>query len=123
ALVVCLVELVAMRCSAQVTLTWNPSTSPGIAGYNVCWGTNSGIYIYTNNYLNTLTNATISDLVSNQVYFFAVQAVASNGLTSEFSNEEGYTNGAPTNAASGPPNPPGGGGGITNTNPPIVVNT
>jgi len=38
----------ALRCGAQVTLAWNPSAGPDLAGYNVCWGTNSGIYIYTN---------------------------------------------------------------------------
>jgi len=101
----------------QVTLTWNLSTSPGVASYNVCWGTNSGIYIYTNNFSDTTTNATISisDAVTNEVFFFAVQAVGTNGLASEFSNVAGFTNGS----GSTMPPPPGGG---TNTNPPIVVN-
>jgi hypothetical protein len=118
-LVACLIEPFATRCGAQanVVLSWNPSVSPGVAAYNVCWGTNSGNYIFTNGFSNLTTNATItlSDAATNEVFYFAVQAVGSNGLTSAFSNEQGYTNGAPSNL----PPPPGGG---TNTNPPIVVN-
>jgi hypothetical protein len=119
ALVACLIEPFSMRCEAQanVMLTWNPSVSSGVASYNVCWGTNSGIYIYTNNFAFSTTTATItiSDAATNEVFYFAVQAVGSNGLASAFSNEQGYTNGPPSNL----PPPPGGG---TNTNPPIVVN-
>jgi hypothetical protein len=122
ALAACLIEAFAMQCGAQVTLTWNPSASPGVTGYNLCWGTNSGNYIYTNNYANTITNATISDLASNEVFFFAVQAVGANGLTSVFSNEESYTNAmSPASPPGGPPSPPGGPGLPTNGNPPIVV--
>jgi hypothetical protein len=113
AVAACLIGPLALRCGAQVTLAWNPSTGSGLAGYNVCWGTNSGIYIYTNYYLDTQTNVTISNLATNEVFFFAVQAVASNGLISAFSNEADYTN----TTAVGPPTPPG-------TNAPIPpVNT
>jgi hypothetical protein len=120
ALVGCLVEAFAMRCGAQVTLAWNPSISSGIAGYNVCWGTNSGNYIYTNFYANTLTNVTIGNLATNEVFYFAVQAVATNGLASAFSNEEGFTNGSPSITPGGPggglPPPPGGTNLPGNTN-------
>jgi hypothetical protein len=112
--------------NGQAYLTWILSASPGVASYNACWGTNSGNYIYTNNYTNTITNATISDLTTNQVFFFAVQAVSTNGLASDFSNEESYTNTAPPatpGGPGGPPAPPGGGPGLpTNANPPVVVN-
>jgi hypothetical protein len=120
ALVACLIEPFAMRCGAQATLSWNPSTSPTVASYNVCWGTNSKIYIYTNNYPNTTTNVTISDLATNEVFYFAVQAVGSNGLASDFSNEQDFTNGPPSNISGGtnapPPLP-------TNSGPPIVGGT
>jgi hypothetical protein len=124
ALVACLVEPFAMRCDAQVTLTWNPSASPGVGGYNVCWGTNTGVYIFTNNYPNTTTNVMISGLSTNEIFFFAVQAVGSNGLASDFSNEEGFTNGTPNVTPGGPGGGglPGGGGIPTNTNPPVVTN-
>jgi len=111
--------------NGQVNLTWNPSTSPGVASYNVCWGNNSGNYIYTNTYPNTITSVTISSLASNEVFFFAVQAVSTNGSDSDFSNEESYTNatppGSPGTPPGGPPSPPGGPGLPTNGNPPIVV--
>ncbi len=124
ALVLCVFETFATLGNAQVTLSWNPSSSPAVSSYNVCWGTNSGIYIYTNNYPSSTTNVTVSDLASNEVFYFAVQSVASNGLVSVFSNEEGYTNAPPSGTpggpgGGGPPNPPGGG---TPTNTNVVVN-
>jgi hypothetical protein len=137
-LVLCLIEPLATRCGAQALLTWNPSTSPGVASYNVCWGTNSGVYIYTSNFPSTLTNVTISDLATNEVFYFAVQSVSTNGMLSDYSNEEVYTNGAPSGTPGGPgggstnnppPTPPGfgGGGGSTNTNvvvtPPPTTNS
>jgi hypothetical protein len=94
----------AVVLNSQVSLAWNPSPDPTVAGYNLCWGTNSGNYIYTNVYPNSQTTATVTDLALNQVFFFAVQAFATNGLVSEFSNEEPFTNGIPP----GPPSPPGG---------------
>jgi hypothetical protein len=124
ALTACLIEPFAVRCEAQVTLTWNLSTSPSVSNYNVCWGTNSGNYRNTNSCSNTSTNFTISDLasnftasdlVSNQVYFMAVQAVGSNGLASDFSNEETYTN------TPGPPSPTG--GGLTSSPTNTTTNT
>jgi hypothetical protein len=126
ALLIGMIELPATRSDAQITLSWDPSSSAGVLTYNVCWGTNSGIYIYTNNYPNTTTNVTISNLATNEVFYFAVQSVATNGLVSVFSNEEGYTNGAPNGSpgspgGGGPPNPGGGSGAPTNTN--VVVNT
>src|ERR1700677_3949199 len=110
ALVACLIEPFAMRCGAretpnatpslppriktkanlELTLSWSPSPSPGVASYNLCWGTASGVYTHTNKYPNNMSNILISDLevTSNQVIFFAVQAVASNGVISDFSNED-----------------------------------
>jgi hypothetical protein len=110
AVATCLIGSLAPRCGAQVTLAWNPPTGLNLAGYNVCWGTNSGIYIYTNYCLGTQTNITISNLAANEVFFFAVQSVDSNGMVSAFSNEADYTNVAPV-VTPGPFSPPG-------TNPP-----
>jgi hypothetical protein len=112
----------ALRCGAQVSLAWNPSDGPELAGYNVCWGTNSGIYIYTNYSPGPSASFTILDLATNEVFFMAVQAVASNGWCSTFSNEADYTNGIV-----GPPSPPGtnappGGGTNTNSSPPSSTN-
>jgi hypothetical protein len=106
----CLGGPLAMRCGAQATLIWNPSPDPTVAGYNLCWGTNSGNYIYTNVYPSGQTNVTVTNLLTNQVYFFAVQAFDSNGVVSVFSSEVSFTNSPPL----GPPIPPGGSGSGTN---------
>jgi hypothetical protein len=105
----------AARCGAQATLAWNPSPDTTVAGYNLCWGTNSGNYIYTNAYPSSQTNATVTNLAVNQVYFFAVQAFATDGLVSEFSNEAEFTNTPPST----PPLPPG----DTNGPPGLTGNT
>ncbi len=116
AAIMCLTMAPAQRCGAQVTLAWSPSISPNLAGYNLCWGTTSGIYLYTNYCLETQTNFTLSGLEDNEVFFFAVQAVGNDGLFSPFSNEAQYTNGfvGITNALPPPPGTNLGGGGGTN---------
>jgi hypothetical protein len=119
----------ASRCGA-ITLAWNPSASPGVAGYNLCWGTNDGNYSYTNYYPGTRTIATISNLAPNQVYYFAVQAVGGHGNVSPFSNEEAFTNGPARRNPQAlsretesfpafPPAPPGSGSLISKTNSPF----
>ena len=121
AVATCWMGPLAPRCGAQVTLAWNPSSGPGVAGYNLCWGTNSGIYLYTNYCLYPQTSLTIPNLATNEVFFFAVQALASNGTVSVFSNEAEYTNGAPV-ATNVPPvvtnTPP-----VTTNVPPVDTNT
>jgi hypothetical protein len=84
--------LLETRCDAQVSLAWDPSTDPSVAGYYLSWGTNSGDYTMTNTYMVPETNAVISNLISNQVYFFAVAAFSTNGAVSAFSNEASCTN-------------------------------
>jgi hypothetical protein len=115
-----LIGPLAQRCGAQVTLAWDPSTSPNVTGYNLCWGTNSGTYLYTNYCLDTQTNLAFSNLTTNEVFFFAVQAVGSDGAVSPFSNEAEYTNGFAGGTNNPPPplgtNQPGGGGTNSSTN-------
>lgn len=91
-----------LLCEGQVTLSWSPSPSSAVAGYYVCWGTNSHVYNQTNTCASNQTSTTISNLVANQGYFFAVQAFAGNGVVSPFSNETGFTNGPPSSGGSPP---------------------
>jgi hypothetical protein len=68
-----------LRCGAQA---WNPSRSAGVASYNVCWGTNSGIYIYTNNFAfltQPPPRSRYQMLPPMKSSIFAVQAVAAMG--------------------------------------------
>jgi hypothetical protein len=74
----------------SVTLAWDPSASSGIAGYRLYEGGAS------RSYTNVIaagkaTTATASNLLSGASYFFAVTAVDTNGLESDFSNEITYT--------------------------------
>lgn len=85
----------AAPCVGKQTLAWIPSPSAGVAGINLCWGTSSGVYTFTNTYSNTETQATISNLVAHQVYYFAAQSFSSNGTVSVFSNEACFTNELP----------------------------
>jgi hypothetical protein len=78
--------------SAQsVTIAWDPSLSPDVAGYTLRWGTNSGIYPRSTNVLN-VTNFTLAN--SNLfpgTNFMAVTAYSMNGLSSDPSNEISFT--------------------------------
>ena len=90
--------------SVQVTLTWDPNTEPDLAGYQMYYGTSSGIYTGSID-VNNLTTCTISDLEEDHTYYFAVTAYNTSGDESDFSNEvfKYFPNGTPP-----PPPPPDG---------------
>ena len=82
-----------MRLSAfatgSVTLVWNASTDPSVAGYNIYYGVASGAY--TNEICaGNATNATISGLVEGTTYYFAATTYTSSGIESPFSSEVSY---------------------------------
>ena len=84
------------QVSSTVTLAWNPSADPNLAGYRIYQGAAS--HTYTNVIqVGPLTNATLSALKQGATYFFAVTAYDNIGLESAFSNEISYS--APTNSA------------------------
>ena len=92
-----LMELPAFA-TQSVTLAWNQSTDPTVAGYNLYYGGASG------NYTNTLsagnaTNITVSGLVEGITYYFAATTYNSSGVQSPFSNEVSYS--VPTNSVPG----------------------
>jgi len=94
----CLLAL-SVQSAQTVTLAWDPSPDPGIASYRVHYGTASGVYGQTTN-AGAATALTVSGLSEGATYFFAVTAVGTNQLESDFSNEVNYrvvaTNSAPT---------------------------
>ena len=69
-----------------VTLTWNPSVSGDVAGYNIHLGTSSGVYTTVIN-AGTGNQFVVTGLTSGQSYFFVVTAVSATGVESVFSNE------------------------------------
>jgi hypothetical protein len=76
---------------SQISVVWDPSPSPAVAGYSLCWGTNSGVYPFTNCYPNGTFGGTVAALVPGLTYYFAVQAFADDGEVSPFSNEQSLT--------------------------------
>ena len=77
------------QSSQSVTLEWDPSASPGLAGYIVLSGAASGSCTNATDVGNQ-TNATVTGLVSGQTYFFAVRAYNVVGLDSAPSSEVSY---------------------------------
>ena len=75
--------------TGSVTLAWNASTDPSVAGYNVYYGGASGVYTNKIPAGNT-TNATISGLIQGTTYYFAATTYTSSGMESPFSSEVSY---------------------------------
>ncbi len=90
-----------LRGQTSVTLAWDPSARSGIAGYRLYEGGVSRTYTNAIEAGNA-TTATASNLLSGATYFFAVTAVGTNGLESDFSNEITYTVPLPTNSPPAP---------------------
>lgn len=83
-------QLIALlfACSAYalpVTLEWNPNPESNLAGYRLYWGSASGRYDDKLNLPPTTSRVTVSDFAGPT--YFALTAVNSAGLESEFSNE------------------------------------
>ena len=76
--------------SARVTLAWDPSPSPLIAGYRLYEGAGSGAYTNVLD-VGAATTVTVSNLVAGTTYFFAVSAYDFVGLESALSAEVTYT--------------------------------
>jgi hypothetical protein len=82
--------------SAQTTLAsilrfgWDPSSDPNITGYNVSYGTTSGLYTQ-NLDTGSSTSATVTSLTPSTTYYFIVTAYNSIGLPSLPSNEIAIT--------------------------------
>ena len=76
--------------TATVTLAWDPSPSPTVAGYNVYYGTASLAYTYEQS-AGAATSATVPGLLPGTTYYFAVTALDAAGDESIFSNEVSYT--------------------------------
>jgi hypothetical protein len=104
----------------DVTLTWNPSTDTGVAGYKIYYGTASRVYTNSLDVGND-TNVLISGLVEGTTYFFAATTYDSVGDESDFSTEvsEYIIN---TNSATAPISNPVNSSPTTNNTPVPVFN-
>ncbi len=72
----------------DVSLTWNPSASSGVLGYNVYRGTGSGgPYTKLNTSLIAASSYTDRAVQAGQTYFYVVTATSSGDVESVYSNE------------------------------------
>jgi hypothetical protein len=83
-------RVTAAPTTGSVTLTWYPSPSPGITGYNVYSGGVSGIYTNKISAGNT-TSVTLSNMVAGSTYYFVATCYNTGGEESALSNEAVYT--------------------------------
>jgi chitodextrinase len=74
----------------SVTLAWDPSAATDVAGYRLHFGTSSRTYSQSVNVGNA-TTVTLSNLVSNETYYFAVTAYDLAAQESVWSNEATYS--------------------------------
>ncbi len=74
---------------AQVTLAWDASTDPDIAGYKVYYGNSSGSHQTVIDVGNT-TTYTILNLLDGTIYYFAATGYNTSGIESGYSNEVVY---------------------------------
>jgi hypothetical protein len=73
----------------SVDLTWDSSPSPNVAGYNVHFGSTSGVYTTTSPAGNT-TALRLSGLVEGLTYYFVVTAYDVSNQESDLSEEVQY---------------------------------
>jgi len=74
------------QSTSSVTLTWNADADPNTAGYLIYSGTVSGVYTQELN-VGNVTTATLSNLPTGNIWYFAVAAVDASGLEGPPSTE------------------------------------
>lgn len=83
------VKTTSTNYTNNVTLAWNESTDPTVVGYNIYYGTTSGVYTSVLTAGNS-TNLMVTGLVPGVTYYFAATTYNSSGVQSPFSNEVSY---------------------------------
>jgi hypothetical protein len=92
------ISLLSLFCSvpqakaADVSLAWDPSTSPNLSGYKLYVGNTSNTYS-TSTTLGNQTTYTVTGLGAG-TWYFAVTAFDTDGNESDFSNEISQTIGS-----------------------------
>jgi hypothetical protein len=89
-LLICMAFIMFVRAQANVTLAWNPSSNPLVAGFNIYYGGASGVYTNKTS-VGTATSVTIPDLVIGATYYFAATTYSAAGAESALSSEVAYT--------------------------------
>ena len=77
------------RAQDNITLAWDPSGGPALAGYRLYSGTTSGVYAQTIDVGNT-TATLVSNLTAGTRYYFTITAYDTSYRESPPSNEVSY---------------------------------
>jgi Fibronectin type III domain len=77
---------VCINLTGSVTLTWQPSTDPAVAGYKIYYGVASHTYTQVVT-VGNVTKATIPNLAGGVVYYFVIDAYYSSGKVVPYSSE------------------------------------
>src|SRR4029450_11126627 len=80
--------------AATVSLAWDPSSDPGVTGYTLYWGHQSGSYPSSKN-VGNVTQAQLAGLTDGMPYYFVVRAYNSSGMLSAPSMEVSRRVGVP----------------------------
>jgi hypothetical protein len=86
---ICTAFITSVQAQANVTLAWNPSTSPIVTGFNIYYGGASGVYTNKTS-VGTVTSLTIPNLVIGATYYFAATTFSAAGAESALSSEVSY---------------------------------
>ena len=89
ALAIFLIIFPSLACAVQITLAWDSNDESDVAGYIVYYGTQSGYYDYDVD-VGNYASVTISGLIEDVMYYFAVTAYDDEGNESDFSAEITY---------------------------------
>lgn len=73
--------------SREVTLSWDPNSEPDLSHYVVYWGFIPGNYTNNSGDIGLVTEFSVEIPDDGKTYYFAVTAVDTAGLESDFSNE------------------------------------
>jgi hypothetical protein len=74
-------------CALSITLAWDPSPDTDVVGYRIYYGTESRNYSRRPINVGNVTEYTINGLLKNEIYYFALTALDSEGKESEYSAE------------------------------------
>jgi outer membrane biosynthesis protein TonB len=98
-------SLASAHAAQSVALAWNAVSDPSVVGYNVNYGTSSGVYSQSLNAGNA-TTATVPSLSAGQTYYFVVTAHNAASQNSIASNQVSFvTSAAPTPTPTPVPTP------------------
>jgi hypothetical protein len=80
----------ATLLAGSATIAWNANPETDVVGYVVLYGTQSGVYSFSQS-VGHVTTLTLTNLTPGRTYYIGVQAVNADGLTGPISQEVSAT--------------------------------